>query len=188
MLKKLSFAGCLLPIALLAGCNASNSPDNGGGSDLKLTADRASYQVGDVATLTPHFSGTVARIDPGIGSVRNGVAIKTPPLSDSIEYKLVVGSGSDAKSASLNLPVSFRNSYRVLDQSFAVSQHAALTLGDGSVLVSGGSRGLSTLSNAINRFYGGAQGWTQVGTLSNGRSEHLMTLLAMTRCWSPAAT
>ncbi|HEY9100987.1 Kelch repeat-containing protein [Chitinimonas sp.] len=181
MLKNLIRLSCVLPVMLLAACNVSSRLDDGSGGsggDATLTADRSSYLVGEVATLTPKFTGKVARIDPGLGAVTSGVAVKTPALRDNTEYKLVVGTGADAKTISLTLQVRFRNSYRVLDQTFAVSQHAAVALADGSVLVSGGSRGLSILSTAINRFDPVSQGWTQLGVLNNGRSEHQMTLLA----------
>ncbi|GAB3255821.1 Kelch repeat-containing protein [Chitinimonas naiadis] len=180
MIKPILRLVCILPLAFLAACNVSDRLDDGSGGDgsnATLTANKSTYLVGEVATLTPKFTGKVARIDPGLGAVTSGVAVKTPALADNIEYKLVVGTGADVKTVSLTLPVSFRNSYRALSQTFSVAYHASATMPDGSILVSGGSRGLSIQSDAINRFDPVNQVWTQVGNLNNGRSEHRMTLL-----------
>jgi hypothetical protein len=67
--------------------------------------------------------------------------------------------------------------YRVLD-AFPVSNHAALALPDGSVLVTGGSRMEPTLSAAIDRFDPATERFTRIGTLRGPREQHRATLLA----------
>ncbi|HEY9101398.1 Kelch repeat-containing protein [Chitinimonas sp.] len=134
--------------------------------------------MGEVATLIPTFTGSVARIEPGIGVVKSGVAVKTSPLTDATQYRLILGQGNSAPVATVNLAVDFRNSYRTAATGFPIVQQATTLLSDGSVLVSGGNRGDGGLSTQVNRYDMASQSWSQVATLQNGRSEHQMTLLS----------
>lgn len=51
-----------------------------------------------------------------------------------------------------------------------VSQHAAVSAADGSVIIIGGDRGLSTLSDAVDRFDPATGRLTRIGSLSSGRA------------------
>ncbi|WP_298828690.1 hypothetical protein [uncultured Piscinibacter sp.] len=69
----------------------------------------------------------------------------------------------------------FRTTRRVGE--LAVSNHASVTAADGSVIVIGGDRGLSTLSDAVDRFEPSAARLARIATLSSGRDGHQALLL-----------
>lgn len=163
------FAFLWCAVLALAGCG-------GGGGDRpvmgpaiqQFTADRPGYLIGEAAELTPRFTGGTGRIEPGIGAVTSGVAVRTPPLDGPRDYTLIVGSGATQISRVLRLDATYRDTYRVLDQRFVAVGHSATLAGDGSVIVVGGSRALTTLSDAIDRFVPATGRFQQIGTLATG--------------------
>lgn len=60
----------------------------------------------------------------------------------------------------------------------AVSHHAAVSAADGSVIVIGGDRGLSTLSDAVDRFDAATRRLTRIGSLASGRASMAALRLA----------
>jgi hypothetical protein len=71
-----------------------------------------------------------------------------------------------------------RDRYALAPAAFTASQHTATLVQDGTVILAGGSRGLSTLSDAIDRFDPQTATVLRVGSLAAGRSSHLATRLA----------
>jgi hypothetical protein len=174
----------------LAGCGggsggSSANPPGGGPGPFppplpeiqQFSADKAEYFVGERATLTVRFSGGTGRIDPDIGVVTSGAAISTPVLDGSRELRLVVESAAGTVTRPLSLPVRYRDRYRVLELPFASSGHSATVVHDSKVLLIGGSRGESTLSNAINRYEPDSNTFQRIGSLATGRAGHTAVLL-----------
>ncbi len=166
--------------ALLAACGGGGGdPAADGPRVLAFDSAATTHFVGDRARLTATFSGGSGRVEPDIGSVASGVPFVTPVLDRARRYTLVVEApGRPAVRRDLDLPVVFRDRYRALPTPFAVQYHAAVTLGDGSVLVIGGSRGGSTASEAVDRFDPATQRFTRFGSLSSGRIDHQAVRLA----------
>jgi len=71
----------------------------------------------------------------------------------------------------------FHDRYATSASQFRGSQHTATLAADGTVLLIGGSRGESVLSDAIDRFDPATGAVTRVGNLSGGRSAHRATRL-----------
>lgn len=55
---------------------------------------------------------------------------------------------------------------------FPLAEHAAVVAGDGSVLITGGSRGLGVLSDGVDRYDPATRSCTRIGSLRSGRSGH----------------
>ena len=171
--------------ALLAGCGGGGSAPPVGGPPTDATpeiqtfvSDKAGYLVGERATLTVRFSGGTGRIDPLPGPVQSGVPIETDPLDSSRELRLVVESPRGTVSRSLTLTVQYRDRYRDTGNVLRSRGHTATLAGDGSVIVIGGSRGLSILSSSIDRFDPRTGNFAPIGNLANGREGHRTVRLA----------
>jgi hypothetical protein len=85
------------------------------------------------------------------------------------------GGGSGGGAPPSNPPAGFRDRYVPAASRFAASQHTATLAADGSVLLVGGSRGLPTLSDGIDRFDPQAATVRRIGSLPAGRSGHRAT-------------
>jgi hypothetical protein len=166
--------------ALLAACGGGGTdPANDGPSIQTFGAAATAHFVGDRARLTATFSGGQGRVEPGIGAVSSGVPFDIAVLDTTRRYTLVVQApGGSTVRRELELPVSFRDRYQTLATAFRVQYHAAATLGDGSVLIIGGSRGSSISSDAIDRFDPSTRLFTRFGSLSSGREGHSAVRLA----------
>ena len=141
-----------------SGLAAGLAACGGGGGDTPAAVPRIDgfsnqrepLQVGDRARVVATFSGGTGRIEPGIGPVASGVAIETPVLDGPHTLQLVVESPGQAPATrTLALAVDYRDRYRTLPRRFVVSGHAAITLADGSVLVTGGSRAQSACNDHL---------------------------------------
>jgi len=73
-------------------------------------------------------------------------------------------------------PASTRR-FTVLPSRFVASQHSTSPAPDGTVVVTGGSRGLGLLSDSIDRMDTATGGVQRIGTLAVGRAMHLATPL-----------
>jgi hypothetical protein len=174
--------------ALLAGCGGggggSGAPPVGGppvdaAPEIQaFVADKAGYLVGERATLTARFSGGTARIEPSLGVVQSGVPVETEALDSSRELRLVVESPRGTVSRALTLSVQYRDRYRPTGTGLRSRGHTATLAGDGTVVVIGGSRGLSILSNSIDRFDPRTGNFAPIGVLANGREGHRTVRLA----------
>ena len=166
---------------LLAGCG-------GGGAEEPSTAPRIdafiavggnAQLVGERVRVTATFVGGQGRIEPDIGAVASGAVIDVPPLDRNRRYTLIVEAAGHAPALrELDLTVQYRDRYAALPQPFHIQYHAAVTAGDGSVIVIGGSRGLSTVSEAIDRFDPMTRSFSRIGSLRTGRSNHTATRLS----------
>ena len=159
------------------GGEGSDAPADGAPVITRFSADRTQYFVGEKATLTVAYSGRVGRIEPGVGPVASGTHVETRALDRAVTYRLVVESAGRSTARELALPVAFRDRYVALPAPFIASEHAAVTAADGSVLVIGGSRGLATLSESIDRFDPATRLFTRIGSMRTGRSGHTATRL-----------
>jgi hypothetical protein len=91
-----------------------------------------------------------------------------------VRYTLVVEDGGRSVRRELALDVQFRDRYAVLPERH-LQYHAAVAAADGSVLVFGGSRGESVVSDAIDRFDPATRTFTRIGSLRTGRFLHTAT-------------
>ncbi|HSN70299.1 MAG TPA: kelch repeat-containing protein [Steroidobacteraceae bacterium] len=166
--------------ALLAACGGdSGSADGSNGPRItSFTADRTGYFVGDSARLTVRFSGGAGRIEPVIGPVQDGATIETPVLDVSQRFRLIVAGDGKQVEREIDLPVTYRDQYRALAESFPAARHTATLIPDGRVVVIGGSRGQTAISNAIDRFDPATGRFTRIGSLATGREEHTATRLS----------
>lgn len=168
-------AGAVTALAACGG-GGGDAPALPGGPIRAFSADRARYFVGERARLTAIFAGA-GRIEPGIGPVMSGVPVSTPVLDSSARFRLVVDTAAGPVVRELVLPVDFRNRYQTLAPTLAVSYHASVTAGDGSVLVLGGLRGVNAPTDDVNRFDPVNGTLTRIGALRTGRYDHTATRL-----------
>ncbi|MGL4573710.1 MAG: Kelch repeat-containing protein, partial [Burkholderiaceae bacterium] len=164
------------------GGDSAPPPVSGAPAIQEFQASAPTAFVGERVTLTARFTGGTGRIEPDIGAVASGVAVQTPVLDVSRIYTLIVEApGQPTARRELALPVNVRDRYTPLNAPFQVQYHAAVTAGDGSVLVIGGSRGQSLLSDAVDRFDPATRTFTRIGTLQTGRADHTATRTASGR-------
>jgi len=164
--------------AALAACGGggTDAPPMPNGPIRAFGADRATYFVGERARLIAVFDGT-GRIEPVIGSVTSGVPVTTPVLDSVARFRLIVDTAAGPVTRELVLPVNFRNRYQTLPPTLAVSYHASVTAGDGSVLVLGGLRGVNAPTDEVTRFDPVSGELTRIGMLRTGRHDHTATRL-----------
>lgn len=112
-----------------------------------------------------------------MGAVASGVAARTPALDQASTFRLVVEApGHPSATRELTVGVRFRNRYAAAG-TFVASQHTATLAGDGSVVLVGGSCGLTTLSESIDRFDPRTGTVGPIGALASGRGGHRATRL-----------
>ncbi len=161
--------------ALLAACGGDLLPAP---TISEFSADRTDAFVGDTVRLTARFSGGTARIEPGVGAVSSGIAVRTVPLAGDTRFRLIVSSGATQVARELTVKTSYRNVYRKLAQPFISARHVVAFAPDGALLVIGGSRGGASLSARIDRFDPATETFTALGQLGAGREFHTATELA----------
>ncbi|MBI3349374.1 MAG: hypothetical protein HY020_19450 [Burkholderiales bacterium] len=153
----------------------------GGGGDNSAPASSPSIQglaaapvaMGEGARITPLFSGGAGRIEPDIGTVHSGVAVSTPPLAGPRRYTLIVeATGQPTARRELDLVPQYRDRYLSIATPQPLQYHATVNAADGSVIVIGGSRGLPTMSEAVDRFDPATRQFTRIATMVAGRSGH----------------
>lgn len=161
----------------LAACGGGGSDTPSGMPGIQSFTASA-VAVGDAALLTAVFSGGVGRIEPDVGAVQSGAPVSTPPLAGPRRYTLVVElPGQPALRRELTVTPQYRDRYLPLVTPEPLQYHAALAASDGSVLVFGGSRGLATMSEAIDRFDPVTRRFTRVGSMATGRAQHTAVAL-----------
>lgn len=159
--------------AALSACGGGGEGASPGGPPAIQGLAAEPVAVGDAARLTATFSGGSGRIEPDIGAVQSGVPVSTPALAQARRYTLIVeAAGQPAARQMLDVVPHYRNRYVPVATPLPLQYHAAVTAADGSVIVIGGSRGLPTLSDAVDRFDPATRQFTQVATLVTGRSGH----------------
>jgi hypothetical protein len=189
--RLLSWAPALLVPGLLAACGGGGDapvdgplPPNGPGAGLPepriahFGAASLTIGVGDRARLEASFSHGTAHIEPAPGPVLSGAAVDTAPLDRDTRFSLVVrGTAGREVRASLDVRVQWRNRYATLTAAFSGSQHGAVALLDGRVLVVGGSRGTGMLSPRVDVFDPNTGSVTPLTTLRDGRGQPLLAAL-----------
>lgn len=144
-----------------------------------FVSQREPLHVGDRARVVATFGGGSGRIEPVLGPITSGAAVDTPVLDGPLTLRLVVEApGKAPASRTLALAVGYRDRYQTLPRRFVVSGHAAVTLADGSVLVTGGSRAQNVFSDQVDRYDPATGQWQTLAPLSGGCSEHIAITLA----------
>lgn len=168
----------LAPLLGLTGCGGGGATSGAPAIQRFSAAGTAALFVGEPARLQLEFTGGQGRIEPDIGPVSSGIEVPTPPLDRERRYTLIVEApGQLTARHALDLQPQFRGRYVALTQPFALQYHAAVTAGDGSVIVIGGSRGGATLSAAIDRYEPAARRFSRIGEMRTGRDSHSATRL-----------
>lgn len=175
-------AAALAAALVLTGCGGGGDggvapPPAAAPAIVTFAADRDRYFVGETAQLTPRFSGGTARIEPDIGPVSDGVRVTTPVLSEGRSFRLIVEGPGGRAVRELALEVGHRDRY-VSVGSLLATQHAAVAMPDGAVLIIGGSRAEGVLSQRVTRFDPPTRSLQEIGLLQIGRADHRATLLA----------
>lgn len=167
--------------ALVTACGGGSAGDDGPPAIIDFSADRAQYFVGEQATLQVRYRGASARIEPEIGAVADGAVVQTAPLPGRRRLRLVVESpGLASVERDLWLEVQYRDRWQVVAQ-FVASSHASVGIVDGSIIVTGGSRGLGVPSDAVDRFDPATRRFQRIGTLATGRLGHSAVALGGSR-------
>jgi len=174
---------------LMAGMGLGLAACGGGGSESAPAAEPAvqrleagEARVGEAAQITAVFSGGQGRIEPDIGAVQSGVPVRTPILAAARRYTLVVeAAGRPSARREIEIRPTYRDRYVAVDGAPLLQYHAAATLADGSVLVVGGSRGLSTASEAVDRYDPATRRFSRIASMYTGRTLHTATALADNR-------
>ena len=157
----------------LAACNGTDEGPETGLEIVEFSADASQYFVGDRARLRVRFVGVSGRLEPGIGPVGDDVQIETPVLDDSRNYRLTVtSSGGLTTSRDLFVAVWYRDHYLGLPTALPMAWHATAAAADGSLVIVGGDRGGTVLSNAVDRFDPRTRSIERIGSLTTGRSHH----------------
>ncbi len=151
----------------------------GGDAPTALALEAGDAHVGEAVTLTARLSGGQGRIEPDIGAVQSGVPVQTPVLAAPRRYTLVVeAAGQPSARRELEVRPAYRDRYVALDGASPLQYHAAVTVADGSLLVIGGSRGLSVASEAVDRYDPATRRFSRIGSMYTGRTLHTATRLA----------
>lgn len=110
-------------------------------------------QPGSLIALRPYFRSGAGRIDPDIGPVESGQAYVVGPFSSARRYTLTVEDGLNISAKTIDIPFRYREQVTQLDPStIARSDHATVTLPDGTLLVVGG-RSTGVAANATAEQY-----------------------------------
>ena len=164
--RALLSAMLLLLLTSLAGCG---SDDESKDPDIRLQADSSSYFVGETAKLTATFPKGTGRIEPGDIPVTSGQTITTPILTTNIRYTLTVTEAGERSRRSLDLNVRYRERVRAVAAPFARSEHVAIPLADGRVVIFGGEDAGSALPDTMYVFDPEDETFEHFGSLSSGR-------------------
>ena len=135
----------------------------------QFAADRPAYFVGERATISIAFANGTGRLDPGDQQVTSGQAITTPPLTTSQQYRLTVTDGAGTVTRDLDVAVSYRERLRAIAAPFARSEHAAVTLPDGRVLIVGGEGNESAFPGSMYVYDPTSETFAEFGPMSSGR-------------------
>lgn len=158
-------------LSVLCACGGGG----GGGSAVQpaseLRAEPAAFAPGDTVTLRPVFAAGSARIEPGVGAVESGRAYVVGPVTADVTFTLVVTKPAGVETVALVVPLRYRERIREEPPSaIARTQHGAVTLPDGRVLlVAGSSSGALNWTNS-ETYRADDGSFTPVGELSTGRS------------------
>jgi len=179
---------CTRRAMLMAGLSLGLGGCGGGGDSPAPAANEPAVQrlesgearVGEQVQITAVFSGGQGRIEPDIGPVQSGFAVRTPVLAAPRRYTLIVeATGRPSARRELEVRPAYRDRYVAVEGAPALLQyHAAVTAADGSILVIGGSRGLLAPSEAIDRYDPATRRFSRIGNLYTGRTLHTATRLA----------
>jgi Galactose oxidase, central domain len=108
-------------------------------SIASFSSNPAAVFVGDRARLVAVFDGDSASID-GIGDVRSGVAVETPPLPRATTFTLHVRGGSEEAVATATVAANYRNRIRrIAAAAIGQTNHVAAALPDGRAILVGGN-------------------------------------------------
>ncbi|HEY6643380.1 Kelch repeat-containing protein [Povalibacter sp.] len=166
--KRRAFLPAVL-LALTASLTGCGSDDESDDPSIQLKADSSGYFVGETAKLTATFPKGAGRLEPGDIVVTSGQTITTPILTANTRYKLTVTDAGETATRNLDLAVKYRERVRTIAAPFARSEHAAVRLSDGRVVVFGGEDTQSVLPEKIYVFDPKDETFKHLGSLSSGR-------------------
>lgn len=165
LIRTLVFSFTLLLAACGGGGGGPSPPSSQAPSISAFTSDRASYFVGERAQLSAVFNGA-GRIQPGNIPIASGQTITSPELNANTTFRLTVtGSGAPAN-RELALAVSYRERMRAITMPFARTEHTAVNLNDGRVLIVGGRDESRLIAWLMYVFDPSSETFTSFGSLA----------------------
>ncbi len=155
----------------LASCS-NDSPASASLTQVDLKSSPAHLLPGSLITLRPYFRAGTAHIDPDVGPVESGRAYVVGPFASARRYTLTVVDGLNTSAKTIDVPFRYREQVTQLDAStIARSEHAAVSLQDGTMLVVGG-RSTGVAANSTAEQYDPTRfSHVPVGNLSIGRRD-----------------
>ncbi len=138
----------------------------------QFTSDKSSYFVGDRAQLTAAYSNGTARIQPGDITIASGHTITTPTLTTNTTYRLEVVGNGNTTIRELALTVSFHDRMRAIAVPFARTEHMAVRLNDGRVLIVGGRDESKMVARQMYVFDPSSETFTVFGSIDTSDLIH----------------
>lgn len=144
---------------------------------IRLSAHPAAFEPGEQVELRVEFLLGTARLEPDIGTVKNGKTYRVGPFAEPQTYTLRVNTGLGIVKSTITIPVRYRD--RIADappSPLARTRHSSLVLDDGSILLVGGSSPGHLMWTNSERYDPEARTFTPVGELSTGRAGAALVL------------
>jgi hypothetical protein len=158
---------CILPLLVTACGDGGKSPSPTPANPYidQFTSDKSSYFVGDRAQLTAAYANGTARIQPGDITIASGQTITTPTLTTNTTYRLEVVGNGNTTIRELALTVSFHDRMRAIAVPFARTEHMAVRLNDGRVLIVGGRDESKMVARQMYVFDPSSETFTAFGSI-----------------------
>lgn len=133
----------------------------------QFTSDGNSYFVGERAQLTAVYANGSGRIQPGDIAISSGQTIATPPLTANTTFRLIIAGNRSTATREIAVAVSYRERLRAIPMPFARTEHAAVTLSDGRVLIVGGRDESKLVARPMHLFDPSSETFAPFGSLGS---------------------
>ena len=152
---------------LLAACGGGGQSASPPGTPTisAFTAEHASYFVGDQARLSATYLNGTGHIEPGDIPIASGQTVTTAVLTTNTTFHLVVTGTGAQVTQDLALTVSYRERMRTLAMPFTRTNHNAVGLSDGRVLIVGGVDESKMVARLMYVFDPATETFTPAGSL-----------------------
>jgi hypothetical protein len=171
-------ASKLLRLVALALCATSTNSCSSKGYKLpeaalgvRLSAHPSAFEPGEQVELRVEFPLGTGRIEPDVGTVKDGKSYRVGPFAEPQTYTLRVNTRLGIVKSTITIPVRYRDRIAEAPPSpLARTRHGSIALADGSILLVGGSSPGHVMWSNSERYDPHADTFTPVGELSTGRA------------------